>query len=76
MPYPVPIGRDNRAAEIERETAERRRRQAMARLRQQIEVVEYLTDPDIVERADEALADVLWDVIIEHRRRAAGRQPR
>ncbi len=32
MSYPIPIGRDNRAAEIERETAERRRRQARARI--------------------------------------------
>jgi len=75
MPYPLAIGRNARALEIEQETTERRRRQAMDRLRQQVEQLEQETDPEILENADGALSDVLWDVPHEHRR-AAGRQPR
>ncbi len=75
MSYPIPIGRDNRAAEIERETAERRRRQARARITQQYEQIDREDDPDLLEQLDAAWADVLWDANHE-RRRAAGRQPR
>jgi len=75
MPCSIPIGLCARSAAIEQETADRRRRQAMARLRDQVEQLEQETDLDLIEQADGALSDVLWDVIHE-RRRAAGRQPR
>jgi len=75
MPCSIAIGRMARSAEIERETADRRRRQALDRLRQQVEQLEQETDPEILENADGALSDVLWDVIHE-RLRAVDRQPR
>jgi len=73
MPCSIAIGRMARSAEIERETADRRRRQAIARLRDQVEQLEQETDLDLIEQADGALSDVLWDKIHENRR-AARRQ--
>jgi len=73
MPCSIPIGLCARSAAIEQETADRRRRQAIARLRDQVEQLEQETDPEILENADGALSDVLWDKIHENRR-AARRQ--
>ncbi len=76
MPVPIPIGRLNRAAEIAQETAERRRRQATDRLRQQAERLGIDTETDLTEETEEALASLgkLWDEM--RRRRAVGRRPR
>jgi hypothetical protein len=51
------------------EIACRRVRQALARLRQQMEELETLTDPDLLEEADGVLADVLYDIRYPQRRR-------
>ncbi len=48
---------------------DRRVRQAMARLREQIDYLEReVADPDLLEDADAALADVLYDVRYPRRR--------
>ena len=44
----------------EDERSVERARRALARLRQQMETLESVTDPDVLEEADGALADVLW----------------
>jgi len=50
------------------EIRDRRCREARRRLQQQMEFVETLDDPDVLEQADGALADVLYDVQYPRRR--------
>ncbi len=50
------------------ELAAERCHRALARLRQQTEQIETLTDPDLLEDADGALADLLFEVRYPRRR--------
>jgi hypothetical protein len=51
------------------ELADRRRQQALARLRQQMEFVETLDDPDLLEEIDGVVSDALYDLRYPQRRR-------